>query len=122
MHTSNILVVDDSISMRQVIVFVLVSAGYKVKEACNGIEALDAVMDDNFDAVLTDINMPEMDGYTLIQRLRSLNNYKHTPIITLTTECSTESKQRGRDAGATGWIVKPFNSEKLVSALHHLNI
>ena len=122
MHTSNILVVDDSISMRQVIVFTLVSAGYKVKEVCNGKEALDAVTDENFDAVLTDINMPEMDGYTLIQRLRSLNNYKHTPIITLTTECSTESKKRGRDAGATGWIVKPFNSEKLVSALHHLNI
>jgi len=122
MHISNILVVDDCVSMRQVIVYTLVNAGYKVKEACNGKEALDAVTGEDFDAVLTDINMPEMDGYTLIQRLRALNNYKHTPIITLTTECSTESKKRGRDAGATGWIIKPFNSEKLVSALHQLDV
>lgn len=122
MHTSNILIVDDSQSMRQVIAFTLTSAGYEVREVSNGKEALHAAQEKNFDAVLTDINMPEMDGYTLIERLRLNAHYSHTPIITLTTENSEEAKKRARDAGATGWIVKPFDSEKLISVLHKLNI
>ena len=120
MSTSNILVVDDCKSIREVITFMLKEAGFGVKQAINGREGLSMANSEHFDAILTDINMPEMDGYALIKSLRQEMGYRHTPILTITTENSEQSKQQGREAGATGWVTKPFNPEKLVSMLNKL--
>lgn len=120
MSSSNILVVDDCKSIRDVITFMLKEAGFAVKQAINGREGLLMANSEHFDAVLTDINMPEMDGYTLIKSLRQNTGYRHTPILTITTEFTEESKRQGREAGATGWVTKPFNPEKLVATLNKL--
>jgi len=111
-HT--ILAVDDSASMRQMVGHVLRTAGFRVIEASDGAEALEVAKRERVDAVITDQNMPEMDGLTLVRRLRAIDEYATTPILLLTTESSTEIKQRGREAGATGWIVKPFEPLRLV--------
>lgn len=114
-----ILAVDDSPSMRQMVAYSLKRAGFDVVDAEDGIEALDmAKKTGDFDLVLTDINMPRMDGYELIQELRLLPEYGSTPILTLTTEGSAEKKMLGREAGATGWIVKPFSPETLVETIN----
>ncbi|MBT3348632.1 MAG: response regulator [Thiotrichales bacterium] len=115
---TKILVVDDSISMRQMVVFTLEGAGYEVAEAADGVLALDWAKENSCDLVLTDVNMPNMDGIVLTRELRQLESYKYTPILTLTTESSTEKKMSGRDAGASGWIVKPFSPEKLLNTLN----
>jgi two-component system chemotaxis response regulator CheY len=99
------------------VVFTLEGAGYDVLQACDGVEALALAKKEAVDLVLTDVNMPNMDGIALIKELRSLANYSHTPILTLTTEGGTDKKQLGREAGATGWIVKPFNPETLVNTI-----
>ena len=112
-----ILAVDDSPSMRQMVSFTLARAGYDVIEACDGVEALEMAKRDPVDLVLTDVNMPNMDGISLIRELRELPDYAHTPILTLTTEGGSDKKQLGRDAGATGWILKPFNPEVLVDTI-----
>jgi two-component system, chemotaxis family, chemotaxis protein CheY len=112
-----ILAVDDSASMRQMVRFTLESAGFKVVQAADGVEALDFAKANGVDLVLTDVNMPRMDGITLVRELRSLANYKFTPMLVLTTESGTETKQRGKQAGATGWIVKPFSPEQLLSTI-----
>ena len=112
-----ILAVDDSASMRQMVSFTLERAGYDVMQACDGVEALDMAKKEIVDLVLTDVNMPNMDGITLIKELRDLPDYTHVPILTLTTEGGSDKKQLGRDAGATGWIVKPFNPEVLVDTI-----
>ncbi len=112
-----ILAVDDSASMRQMVSFTLERAGYDVKQACDGVEALKVAKSEVVDLVLTDVNMPNMNGIDLIKELRSLPNYTHTPILTLTTEGGSDKKQLGRDAGATGWILKPFNPEILVDTI-----
>jgi two-component system chemotaxis response regulator CheY len=109
-----LLVVDDSPSMRRMVVHVLTSGGYTVLEAGDGVEALELARTTQVDAVLTDQNMPNMDGIGLVRRLRSLEGYARTPIMLLTTESSPELKQRGREAGATGWMVKPFDPERLL--------
>lgn len=96
-----ILAVDDSASMRQMVGFTLKTAGFDVTEACNGDEALTQAKSQDYDLVISDVNMPVMDGITLIRNLRSLPNYKFTPLLMLTTESGSEKKQEGRSAGAT---------------------
>ena len=112
-----ILIVDDSPSMREMIRFTLKSAGYRVIAATDGVEAMQYANQNSVNLVVTDINMPNMDGITLIQELRKLDSYKFTPILTLTTEGGDDLKQDGKDAGATGWIVKPFDPDSLLKVV-----
>jgi two-component system chemotaxis response regulator CheY len=109
-----VLAVDDSKSLRQMVSFTLRGAGFDVVEAENGQEALEISRKEAFNLVLTDQNMPRMDGLALVRSLRALPAYQKVPILVLTTESSDEMKQQGRAAGATGWIVKPFNPERLI--------
>jgi len=109
-----ILAVDDSPSIRQMVNFTLTGAGYAVVEAVDGEDGLAKAESCSAHLVLTDQNMPKIDGLTLIKRLRSLPNYKSVPILVLTTESGDAMKAQGRAAGATGWIVKPFDPEKLL--------
>ena len=118
--TRTILTVDDSTSMRQMVKATLQSAGYGVVEAANGQEALDFARDNTVDLVISDVNMPRMDGITLINELRQLPGYRLTPMLMLTTESSQEKKLEGKRAGATGWIVKPFNPTQLLATLKKL--
>jgi len=114
---ATILAVDDSASMRQMVAFTLKSAGHDVTEACDGQDALNKAKGNKFSLVISDVNMPIMDGITLIKELRTLGDYKFTPILMLTTESTGEKKQEGKAAGATGWIVKPFNPEQLLATI-----
>jgi len=114
---ASILAVDDSASMRQMVVFTLKGAGHDVTEASDGEDALNKAKSGKFSLVITDINMPKMDGIALTKALRGLPDYKSIPILTLTTEASAEKKQEGKAAGATGWIVKPFNPDQLLSTI-----
>ena len=115
MHS--ILAVDDSASMRQMVSFTLKSAGYNVVEAIDGQDALEKTAKADFDLVLTDQNMPRMDGIGLTKKLRDNPKFKATPILILTTESSDQMKQAGRGAGATGWLVKPFDPAKLIEVI-----
>lgn len=112
-----ILAVDDSASMRQMVGFTLKKAGFDVTEAKDGSEALEIAKGDSFDAVISDVNMPIMDGITLIRELRALPAYKFTPMLMLTTESGLDKKSEGKAAGATGWIVKPFNPDQLLAVI-----
>lgn len=112
-----ILAVDDSASMRQMVAIVLKSAGHDVVQADDGVHGLAAAKERPFDLVLTDVNMPAMDGLTLVAELRKLPSFKFTPILLLTTECSQEKKMEGKAAGATGWLVKPFDPDKLLATI-----
>ena len=112
-----VLTVDDSASIRQMVAFTLKSAGYDVIEAADGNAGLAQAKSNNVQLVLTDQNMPGMDGLTLIKSLRALPNYKATPILMLTTESSDTMKSQGRAAGATGWLVKPFDPQKLLEVV-----
>ena len=114
---TKILAVDDSASMRQMVSFTLKKAGYEVTEAKDGSEALAIAKKDKFDAVISDVNMPVMDGITLIRELRTLDDYKFTPLLMLTTESGLDKKSEGKAAGATGWIVKPFNPDQLLAVM-----
>ena len=113
----HILAVDDSSSMRQMVSFTLASAGYAVTEAEDGAIALDKARGGQYDLVLADVNMPNLDGISLIRALRALPAYQYTPMLMLTTEAGDGKKQEGRAAGATGWLVKPFNPEQLLATL-----
>ncbi len=114
---ASILAVDDSASMRQMVTFTLQGAGYEVVEAQDGEQALGIAQSTKVNLVLTDVNMPKMDGIALIGALRALPNYKFTPILMLTTESALEKKQEGKAAGATGWLVKPFNPDQLLATI-----
>lgn len=114
---ATILAVDDSASMRQMVAFTLKQAGHDVVEAEDGQKALNAARTKAFNLVISDVNMPVMDGLALIRELRSLPSYKFTPILMLTTEAGSDKKQQGKAAGATGWIVKPFNPDQLISTV-----
>jgi len=112
-----ILAVDDSASIRQMVSFTLKSAGYEVVEAVDGMDGLEKAKARKVNLVLTDQNMPRMDGLTLIKSLRSNPQYATTPILMLTTESSDAMKSQGRAAGATGWLVKPFDPQKLIEVV-----
>jgi two-component system chemotaxis response regulator CheY len=114
---AHILAVDDSASMRQMVSFTLRGAGHQVTEAADGEAALNLAKAQKFDLVLSDVNMPRMDGITLARELRTLANFRFTPILMLTTEGGLNKKQEGKAAGATGWIVKPFNPEQLLATI-----
>ena len=120
--TTNILVltVDDSASMRALLKNALTSRGFAVEQAEDGQEALEWLAANEADVIITDINMPRLDGFGLIEKLRDSSIHADRPILVLTTESSDEKKRRARDAGATGWIVKPFDAEKLTTALRRV--
>lgn len=113
----SILVVDDSASIREMVSFTLKSAGYEVVTASDGVEALEFAQGKAVKLVVTDINMPNMDGITLIKELRKLDTYQFVPILTLTTESGDDKKRQGKEAGATGWIVKPFDPDSLLKTI-----
>jgi two-component system, chemotaxis family, chemotaxis protein CheY len=113
-----ILTVDDSKTMRDMVSFTLKSAGFDVVVAEDGAKALDVLARTAVDAIITDINMPNMDGVTLVRRLRAQQRFKATPILILTTEGGDDKKAQGRSAGATGWIMKPFVPEKLLQVVN----
>jgi two-component system chemotaxis response regulator CheY len=115
-----ILTVDDSASIRQMVSFTLTKAGYVVAEAVDGKDGLDKARRQKFDLIITDLNMPNMDGIQMIAAVRTLPGYAYTPILMLTTESQAEKKDAGRKAGATGWIVKPFNADQLISVVQKL--
>ena len=114
---ASILAVDDSASMRQMVSFTLKGAGHQVTEAEDGVDALSKAKAGPFDLVITDVNMPNMDGITLISELRKLPSFKFTPLLMLTTESASDKKMAGKNAGATGWIVKPFNPDQLLAVI-----
>lgn len=114
---TTILAVDDSASMRQMVSFTLRQGGYQVVEAEDGEQGLKAARSGRFDLVISDVNMPVMDGITMIRALRGLPSYQFTPILMLTTESGGDKKQQGKAAGATGWIVKPFNPDQLLATV-----
>ena len=114
------LVVDDSSSMRQMVSFTLRQAGFEIVEGVNGRDALGRAEGKHLDLVVTDLNMPELDGIGLIRQLRGKAEFRFTPILMLTTESQDSKKQEGKSAGATGWIVKPFQPEKLISVIHRV--
>jgi two-component system chemotaxis response regulator CheY len=115
--TRKIMVVDDSNVMRQMVSFTLREAGFEVLEAENGRDALNKLDGHCLDLILTDLNMPLMDGITFIRNVRTLPATSYTPILMLTTESQVEKKMQGKEAGATGWIVKPFDPPKLLAVI-----
>jgi two-component system, chemotaxis family, chemotaxis protein CheY len=115
--SKSILAVDDSGSLRQMVVFSLMAAGYKVTEAIDGQDGLEKAKNQVFDLVLTDQNMPRMDGLSFIRSLRSMSSYEKVPILMLTTESSDEMKSKGKAAGANGWLVKPFDPQRLTEVV-----
>ena len=115
-----ILTVDDSASVRQMVSFTLRKADYEVVEAVDGKDGLAKVSSGKFDLIVTDLNMPHVDGIQMITAVRKLPGYSFIPILMLTTESQAEKKDAGRKAGATGWIVKPFNADQLIAVVQKL--
>jgi two-component system chemotaxis response regulator CheY len=114
---ARVLTVDDSVSLRKLIAATLSSAGHEVVEACNGAEAMNVLKGGAFDLILSDLNMPIMDGLTFIKNVRVLAAYRFTPILVLTTEMNPLKKQEARQSGASGWLVKPFDPSQLLTAI-----
>lgn len=112
-----ILAVDDSPSMRALVKTTLTEAGFDVLSANDGVEALDLARKEPVDLILADINMPRMDGLELVRRVRDLSRHKFTPILILTTEVGADRKSEAKSAGATGWLVKPFEPSKLIATI-----
>jgi two-component system chemotaxis response regulator CheY len=112
-----ILTIDDSKTMRDMLMLTLAEAGFDVLQAVDGQDGLDVLVNEQVDVVITDINMPRMDGYEVIRQLRSNPSHKATPILVLTTESEAEKKTLAREAGATGWMVKPFDPDRLVATV-----
>ena len=119
-QATRILTVDDSASMRALLNHALTAHGFDVVQAEDGVAALEWLAGNEVDLVITDINMPRLDGFGLIEQLRAGSRHRDRPILVLTTESSDAKKTRAREAGATGWIVKPFDAEKLVAAVHRV--
>ncbi len=115
-----ILTVDNSRAMRDMLRHSLVAAGFRVIQAEDGLHGLEVLASETPDVIVTDINMPRMDGFGFIQAVRQDETRRATPVLVLTTEVDTEKKTRAREAGATGWIVKPFDPEKLVDAIRRV--
>jgi two-component system, chemotaxis family, chemotaxis protein CheY len=112
-----VMTVDDSTSIRQMVNIVLKGGGYQVIEAVDAVDALTKLKGREIHLFLTDVNMPGMDGFEFTRRVRALPEFKFVPIVLLTTESHPEKKQKGKEAGATGWIVKPFNPEQLLAVV-----
>lgn len=119
--TKTILTVDDSRMMREMLAMVLREAGFNVVQAEDGVDGLDVLDKSSPDVIITDINMPRLDGYGFIEGVRRHGRYRATPILVLSTESDPEKKGRARAAGATGWIVKPFNSDSLIGAIRRVS-
>lgn len=115
-----IMVVDDSASLRQVVGIALKGAGYDVLEACDGKDALGKLTGQKINLIISDVNMPNMDGITLVKEIKQLAQYKFTPIMMLTTESQDSKKQEGKSAGAKAWVVKPFQPPVLLDAVSKL--
>lgn len=112
-----IMTIDDSKTIRDMLMLTLSDAGFDVVQAVDGQDGLDVLGDDRVDVIITDINMPRMDGYEVIRQLRKNPVHKSTPILVLTTECDVDKRNLARDAGATGWMVKPFDPERLIATV-----
>lgn len=115
-----VLIVDDSASLRQVVNIALKGAGYNVIEACDGKDALSKLNGEKIHLIISDVNMPNMDGITFVKEAKKLANYKFTPIIMLTTESQEDKKKEGQAAGAKAWVVKPFQPAQMLSAVSKL--
>lgn len=115
-----IMIVDDSASLRQVVGIALKGAGYDVLEGCDGKDALSKLTGQKVHLIISDVNMPNMDGITFVKSLKQMPNYKFTPVIMLTTESQEEKKQQGQAAGAKAWVVKPFKPDILLGAVQKL--
>ena len=118
MSEKKALIVDDSFTMRNMVSMSLKEEGFEVDTAEDGVDALKVVEGKNYDVIITDINMPNMDGLELISELRKIDNFKYTPILVLTTEGGDDKKKEGKKLGATGWIVKPFNPQVLITTIN----
>ena len=115
-----IMIVDDSASLRQVVAIALKGGGYDVLEACDGKDALAKMTGQKINLIISDVNMPNMDGITFVKQVKQLPNYKFTPIIMLTTESQEGKKHEGQAAGAKAWVVKPFKPEQMLNAVSKL--
>lgn len=115
-----VLTVDDSRTIRNMLLVTLNNAGFETIQAEDGVEGLEKLDTANPDVIVTDINMPRLDGFGLIEEVRAGSRHRDRPILVLTTESSDEKKARARSAGATGWIVKPFDAEKLTAAVRRV--
>lgn len=118
--TKTVLIVDDSASLRQVVSITLKGAGYDVVEGADGRDALTKLNGQKVHLVVSDVNMPNMDGITFVQEMKKLPAYKFTPVIMLTTEAGDAKKEAGKAAGAKAWMVKPFNPAQLLNAVSKL--
>jgi two-component system, chemotaxis family, chemotaxis protein CheY len=118
--SKTVLTVDDSRTMREMLLVALKDAGYQVLQADDGLNGLEVLKDQRADVIITDINMPRLDGFGFIENVRQDATHRAVPILVLTTESDAEKKSRARNAGATGWIVKPFHPEKLVDAIRRV--
>ncbi len=118
--SKTILIVDDSASLRQVVKLALSGAGYEVIEACDGVDALGKLDGRKIHLIISDVNMPNMDGITLVKEVKLKPDYKFTPIIMLTTESQEEKKAQGQAAGARAWVVKPFQPAQMLAAVSKL--
>jgi two-component system chemotaxis response regulator CheY len=112
-----IMAIDDSASLRQMVSVVLRGGGYQVVESVDGMDALSKLKGQELHLFLTDVNMPKMDGFEFTRRVRAMPQYKFVPVVLLTTESTAEKKQQGKTAGATAWIVKPFNPDQLLAVV-----
>jgi two-component system chemotaxis response regulator CheY len=118
--TKSVLIVDDSASIRQVVSLTLKGAGFEVIEACDGQDALDKLSGQRIHLMISDVNMPNMDGLTFLKEVKTRPEYKFTPVIMLTTESGEDKKNVGREAGAKAWMVKPFQPEQMLAAVNKL--
>jgi len=118
--SKTVLSVDDSASVRQMVTFALETAGYRTLQAADGREALACLKSAPVDLIVTDLNMPHVNGIELIRQVRALPGFKFVPIVLLTTESDAARKEEGKAAGATGWIVKPFNQAQLLAVVKKL--
>jgi two-component system, chemotaxis family, chemotaxis protein CheY len=120
--SKTVLTVDDSRTMRDMLLLALSNAGYRVVQAEDGVHGLEVLQGETPDVIITDINMPRMDGFGFIEGVRGDDRHRAVPILVLTTESDAIKKDRARRAGATGWIIKPFDPVKLVEALRRVAI
>lgn len=118
MANRSALIVDDSFTMRNMVSLALKENHFDVTAAEDGVEALKVVKGKKFDVIITDINMPNMNGFELLEKLRAIEEFKYTPILVLTTEGGDDKKKEGKRLGATGWIVKPFNPQTLIATIN----